>query len=397
MFPDAPPGHFPAMPSELQKLLSTATVARLAATLPPVDAAGSWMKLLPAGTFTARDGRGPFTTGDRAAMEKILADTLAYSGATELVIDYDHQSQFGAVEGVGGVAPAAGWIKELQVRDDGIYGRVEWTEKAAAAIKANEYRYLSPVMYHTKSGKVLILQSAALTNTPAFDLMATAASARFQPREPNMDKIAAALGLGQGSGEDAVLSALNALLATSTAIATAAGLKADAKPADVQAAVTAAFSDRGKLATAAGVAATATTDQIVTAISAFAAGGKPDPTKFVPIEQVQQLQADVKALKDGALGDKAEVAVASAIKEGKLVPALKQWGLDLYKADPAKFETFVGSSPVLTAPQLKTPAKDPAAGETLDAEQLAVCSALGIDTEKFKKTLADEAKEKETC
>jgi hypothetical protein len=47
---------------------------------------------------------------------------------------------------------------------------------------------------------------------------------------------------------------------------------------------------------------------------------------------------------------------------------------------------------VLTAPQLKTPKKDGAAGESLTEAQLAVCSQLGIKPEDMKKTLADEAK-----
>ncbi len=381
------------MPNALQQLLSTASVACLATTLTVADAGGAWMRLLPAGTFSSRDGRGPFTSGDRASLQNIVDASLSYAGETELVIDYDHQSVFGAKDGVGGRAPAAGWVKQLEVRDDGIYGLVEWTEAAATAIRAKEYRYISPVFYHDKSGRVLALQLAALTNTPALDLIAVAASTRFTTRETDMDKIAAALGLAAGSGEDAILAALNAQLAASTAIAKAAGLADDARPADVQAAVAAAFADRGKVALAAGLAATASTDQIV---AAFSAGGKVDPTKYVPIEQVQQLTAAVNALQAGQLADKAEQAVASAIKDGKLVPALKQWGLDLYKADPAKFTAFCSSAPVLTAPQLQTPAKDPAGGGALDEAQLAVCRAMGIHPEAYKKTLADEAKAEET-
>ncbi len=370
------------MPKALQQLLSTASVACLATTLTVADAAGAWMRLLPAGTFSSRDGRGPYTSGDRAALQKIVEASLAYAGETELVIDYDHQTVFGAKDGVGGRAPAAGWVKQLDVRDDGIYGLVEWTEAAAAAIKAKEYRYISPVFFHDKGGRVLALQLAALTNTPALDLTAVAASARFATRETDMDKIAAALGLAAGSGEDAILAALNTQLAASTAIARAAGLADGAKPADVQAAVAAAFADRGKVATAAGLAATATTDQIVAAFSA----GKVDPTRYVPIEQVQQLTAAVQALQDGQLTDKAEQAVASAIKDGKLVPALKQWGLDLYKADPAKFATFCGSAPVLTAPQLRVPATPPSAGGRLDGADMAVCQAMGLDPAKFAET-----------
>ncbi len=377
-------------------LLSAASVAVLATALEAgASAGGAWVHLLPSGSFTSpRDGR-TWMAGDRTALERVVANSLAIAGATELVVDYDHQSVFGAKDGVGGRAPAAGWVKQLEVRDDGIWGRVEWTEAASAAIRAQEYRYLSPVFLHDKAGKVLAIRMAALTNTPALDLTAVAASALLQTRDHSMDKFAAALGLPAGSGEDAVLAALNALLSATTAIAAAAGLAAGAKPADIQAAASAAFAAQGRIAQAAGLQAGATADQIVTSV-ASAVTGKVDPTKWAPIEAVTQLQADLKAIKDGTLAKDAETAVAAAIKDGKLAPALKDWGLDLFKADPAKFETFVGSAPVLTAPQLKVPNKGAADGTTLDAAQIAACSALGLDLETFKKTLAAEAAEQET-
>ena len=93
-----------------------------AAALPEGEQSDVWVKLMPAGTFETREGRGPFTSGDRAGMQKIVDASKAYAGATDLMVDYDHQSVFGAVPGVGGQAPAAGWIKQLEVRDDGIYG-----------------------------------------------------------------------------------------------------------------------------------------------------------------------------------------------------------------------------------------------------------------------------------
>ncbi len=69
-------------------------------------------------------------------------------------------------------APAAGWIKDLILKQDGVYASVEWTEKAAQYLAAKEYRYLSPVVSVRESDrKALLLHSAALTNTPAIDGM----------------------------------------------------------------------------------------------------------------------------------------------------------------------------------------------------------------------------------
>jgi hypothetical protein len=163
------------------------------------------------------------------------------------------------VPGVGGTAKAAGWIKELQVRDDGIFGRVEWTEAAAAAIKAGEYRYLSPVFFHDQS------RPGARHPHGRPDQHAEPRPGRGRgectfPSNENgasMDKILAALGLAKGTNEDGVVAAINAHLTSSTAIAKAAGLTEAAKGEEILAAVNSLVTDRAKLAQAAGLAETA--------------------------------------------------------------------------------------------------------------------------------------------
>lgn len=132
-------------------------------------AAPDWIEILPVGEIRARDGRR--WTLDDPAM--VIANTLLYRNGLDLVIDYEHQTE--AAERNGQPAPAAGWIKELEVRDGAIWGRVEWTERAAEAIRAKEYRYFSPVFAHErKTGRVTMIDSGALTNNPALDLTALA-------------------------------------------------------------------------------------------------------------------------------------------------------------------------------------------------------------------------------
>lgn len=58
----------------------------------------------------------------------------------QIPIDYEHQT----LQDVQ--APAAGWIKNIVLRNDGIYGDVDWTDRAADYLKNREYRYLSPVI-----------------------------------------------------------------------------------------------------------------------------------------------------------------------------------------------------------------------------------------------------------
>jgi phage I-like protein len=348
--------------------------------------AGGWQLVLPAGEFSARDGRGPFRTGDRVALEAILSQTRAYHGQTDMVVDYDHQS-FAVFSGEKSVsAKAAGWVRQLEARDDGIWANIEWTKAAAEAIEAKEYRYLSPVIPHGKDGQVRIILSVALTNVPATHLEALSATIIFDEpdRKPDMDQILAALGLAKGSGEDAVLSALNAMLAANTAMATALGLDKAAKPAEIQAALTAVIGQRGKLLEAAGLASTAKPEDAIAALAALRTAGAPDPTKFVPIEQVTAMQADLKALKDGALDKEAETAVAEAMRAGKVSPGMKDWAIAHFKADKKSFEKFLEGSPALTSQQLTPrPAVDPSRVDPSNPAALAAAATV------YQKKLAD--------
>lgn len=84
----------------------------------------------------------------------------------QIPIDYEHQTLKDMQ------APAAGWIKDIVLKSDGIYGAVDWTERAMEYLKNREYRYLSPVILtQGKERRVVALHSAALTNTPAIDAM----------------------------------------------------------------------------------------------------------------------------------------------------------------------------------------------------------------------------------
>lgn len=90
---------------------------------------------------------------------------------TELVVDYEHQSESGQI------APAAGWIKGLEKRGQALYMTVEWTDGAANSIRAKEYRFISPAfnMNYTdkETGQDIgpTLLAAALTNRPFLEGM----------------------------------------------------------------------------------------------------------------------------------------------------------------------------------------------------------------------------------
>lgn len=199
-----------------------------------------------------------------------------------------------------------------------------------------------------------------------------------------MKRLLAALGLAEGGSEDDVLVAINSLLTSSTAIAVAAGLTKDAKSEAIATAVQSAFADRKKIAIAAGKNEDASVDEIVTVLASAHTAAAPDPTKFVPIEQVSAMQADLNLLKEKDASKDAEVAVGAAIRDGKIAPALKDWALSMHRTDPKKFEEFVGKAPVLTSAQRTATANPPENGKpTLSDAEVAVMRQMGLSEKQM--------------
>lgn len=146
------------------------------------------IQLFPAGAFKARDGRPKDVQAGHWYIDGQVATRLiakAAALATDLVIDYEHQTLNSAENGQP--APAAAWFKgrALEWREGlGLFAtQVDWTKNAAAMIAGKEYRYLSPVFsYDKRTGEVLELHHVGLTNFPALDGMNSLpalAAARF--------------------------------------------------------------------------------------------------------------------------------------------------------------------------------------------------------------------------
>lgn len=117
-----------------------------------------WIQLLPFGLV--KSVKGDFNVDGES-----LAEIIGYFEArgNDVVIDYEHQTLD------GGQAPAAGWVKELQDRGpNGLWARVDWTERAREYLANKEYRYLSPVVLVRRAdNKAVAIHSVALTNAPA--------------------------------------------------------------------------------------------------------------------------------------------------------------------------------------------------------------------------------------
>lgn len=335
-----------------------------------------WVQLIPGGTFSTRDGRGPFTLKDAATViARSTGRALEADGAIAMPIDFDHQLEY--TEKNGGGAPAAGWIRELQARGDGIYGRVEWCADGADAIRARRYRFLSPVFYSEKNGTVTLIESAALTNKAALPQL-KALAARENDQGP--------LPAREGKDHNDVSTQTKSLLARLNEIFGLAAENTDeaAALARVSALKESNEADRKSvlaLVPAVGAKETDSPDVIVkAALAKVASAGTVDPTKYVPIDQHQKVAASLAELQ----GKDTDRAVDAAIAAGKITPANREWAKQLAATDRAAFDSFVSKAPVLVEPGTKPGDRAPAAGEPqLTDDDKRVCAQLDIAPEKF--------------
>lgn len=128
--------------------------------------------LLPAGSFETRDARA----GTRAwtltdAQGQALATKLSsHHKRVAFQIDYEHQVFKSAANGQP--APAAGWANSFEWKSGlGLFATdVQWTPRGKEALASGEYRYISPVLLHTKTGEIDTVFNAALVAVPALAL-----------------------------------------------------------------------------------------------------------------------------------------------------------------------------------------------------------------------------------
>lgn len=311
------------------------------------------IQLLAMGANPKRDGGVPYMVADLAHAQEIVAASNAYNKSTDPMIDYDHQSVFGAKDGVGGTAKAAGWMPQLEATPEGIFANVEWTEAASAALVAKEYRYISPYFGHRKDGRVTRIFNAALTNRPELELHAVASQSDQDMMEDGdlMKTLAALLGLADGASDADISAAVSALVSERTAVCTALGLKGDAS-----------------------------IDEIRTAASA---GGKVDPAKFVPIGELTVLRTRLDAIDE----ERTTASVDAAIAAGKIRPApeSRAWATNYAKTDPTGFAAYLSMTPAIVDVGNDPEARRAAAAksDTLTDEEKATCSQLGLTPEVY--------------
>ena len=296
------------------------------ATLP------EWIRILPLGKVELSDSREPFEV-DAASLAAMV--TAFRSRGVDLVIDYEHQSLQGER------APAAGWIKDLEARPDGLWARVEWTRQAREYLLSKEYRYFSPVLrLDPTSRRPLALMHLGLTNVPAIKRLPPlvaklGAAGGFRSADPieiipgqemggSMDKIKELLGLGPEVTDDAVATRMLEVLGDLAAL------------------------QAGKVS-------------------------------------LREKNAELAILKASLAAEAEDKAVGAALQAGKITPAQKGWALEYFRQDPQGFATYVARAPktVPLGDLLSLQGEERSPVSALAPEELNICRSLNLAPEKY--------------
>ena len=285
--------------------------------------APEWVHLLPMGAVEGRDGRAWVLDDPQGLVSAFNA------GKIDLPVDYEHQSDK-PDPGRTGPVPAAGWIKELKVATNGLWGRVVWTARASELISAKEYRYISPVFHYLKDGSITRLKGAGLVHNPNLQLTALAAQEDTMANSDMtfMQRLATTLKLAPDATADAILAALEEVMIK---------------------------------------------------------GATPDPKEYAPVAAMAELLRDrntrIATLSEGA----AAVKVEDALRKGYITPAMRGWATALCAQDPDSFDAFIAkSAPAyahLTKPSHMTgaPPGRTTTGRTDDSDAAAaICAQLGL-------------------
>lgn len=194
-----------------------------------------WIHLTPAGTFGGKDGRGPFTLKD----PKAVIDRSMHMVGGKMVVDENHATHVAGPKGES--TPAVGWVVELQSRDDGIWGRVNWTRRGAELMSDHAYRGISPAIGSRPDGTVEWIEAVSLTNRPNFGVT-TLHAQNHDNQETRMDlaQLRRTLGLSETAAETDINAAIargKAAVTLHASVAQLVGLDANATDDAVLAAV----------------------------------------------------------------------------------------------------------------------------------------------------------------
>lgn len=352
--------------------MTTKTALALCSALPLGDVAaesgdGEWLHLLPGGgVIRTGDGRGPYTVDN---YEALAAASLG--DGDRLVLDECHSTDLAAPK--GSPAPARGWIVELQAREDGIWGKVEWTGTGRQLRADRAYCGISPVIAHTRAGLITAIKRASLVNDPNLQGLTA-----LHSKESEMDFKAILIELLK--------------------------LDADAEDAAIEAALRKAMEGGGEAETETAVHSALAPirkqlglgddGDIAGSITALQAAGSDDKQTEV-ITSLQGQLADVStqltALQAKQTLDAATAFVDRAIEEGRVgVKPQRDTYIAMHQENPQRTEALIGSMAKVGFTSIHAQRDVPNRTADLDDADTSVISLMGLDPAAFKKTRADE-------
>jgi len=360
---------------------NTQNIAILGAELITQD--NGLVQLLPAGKFNAVDGRPADVTGnhwlmDEIAFESLKANTPHQQG--DLVIDYEHQTLKAPENGKPAIASGFFNIDDVTfIAGKGLFIKPKWTEQAQAHLSAGEYKYISAVFgYDATTGRPTYLHSAALVNRPGVDGMKplTQLAANLYLTKSNSNS---------NNQED---TAVNPIL---LAILEALGIKVNGDLPTEPAALS-AFQTQVTTALAALQADAGKVPELNSQIAALSAG-QVDPSKYVPIAAITELQTTVAALQAQVSGGEVEKLVQQGLADGRIIASMEDWAKELGEQSIAQLQAYLDKSAPIAALSgkqtdnlnLDADGNKLTGVAALSAEDKQAADNLGISHEEFAK------------
>ena len=307
-------------------------------SLPADGGVPDWIHLIPtkSGAVATADQRGPYHVTDAQA---IIDASFAHADALE--VDINHSTFTAAPQGQR--SDAVGWIDQMEIRADGIWGHVDWNAQGRTLLGRRAYRRISPVVIHDKAKNIVRIANASLVNRPNFRGLAA-----LNQENPMtfMERLAELYGLDAAASEDQVFDVAKAAKSAATETVAAQAAHADEWTAM-----------QASLAT---------------------------------------MAASLNGERETRAREKAEAFVDGEIAKGRVgVRPSRERFISMHMADPAAAAEIIGGLTILNSDAKTTAATPPVVqdGEvSLNAEQLRAAELLGLDHKTYAAAIAADQK-----
>jgi phage I-like protein len=316
--------------------MSMMETAAQAAELAPGGTVPEWVHILPLGNIEGRDGRN-FNLPNPAA----VIEAFAANGA-DLPVDFEHQAANAADK--NGPIPAAGWIKALKATAEGVFAKIDWTDRARGMIQAKEYRYISPVIVYDKATRqVGRISGAGLVHRPNLQLQALNAQ-EPPPKGMTQDQ--------DKSGPEEVASVLRML-----------GLSPDATASEAVAALL---------------------EHLAAKKAGSAKQGAPEKVEVSAVQSMLEEAAQSHAVTIARTNSERVMGkIARAVEQGFITPGMRSWAEALCSQSEASFDDFCAKAGPTFGYLLKpaAPGGTPQGQKTQvkgDPVAEAICAQLGL-------------------